>query len=177
MNPKYFRPELPKSYSIAIKYPMPVQVNGQAGPELRWTLSDGAAFYTPLDFAGKLEKLNIKPGQQFRVEKRMAGRKAEWFVSHVPVLQPTKGLPQKAATLISQAGPLDAPEGLDEPNPQPMRKSPETALEVALKTAVSAAAEAERHAQAIGYPVRFKPEDIRALGITVLIGMQSGRAA
>ena len=46
-----------------------------------------------------------------------------------------------------------------------------------MKTAVSAAAEAEKHGAKIGYAVRFRPEDIRALGITVLIGMQSGRAA
>lgn len=177
MNPKYFKPELSKPYTIALKYPTAKQVNGFSGPELRWILSDGQAFYTPRDFAAKIEDLNIRPGQVFQIEKRMAGRKAEWFVNHVPDLQSKPGLPQKAATILEQASPLDAPHGLDEASPQPERKRPETALELALKTAVSAAAEAERHGAQIGYAVRFRPEDIRALGITVLIGMQSGRAA
>lgn len=107
----------------------------------------------------------------------MVERKAEWFVNRVPDLQPKPGLPQKAATLIAEAGPLDAPHELDDQNLQPVAKGPATALEAALKTAVSAAAEAEKHGQQIGYNVRFTPGDIRALGITVLIGMQSGRAA
>ena len=183
-HPKYFKPELAKPYTIALKYPTGKQVNGFSGPELRWILVDGQAFYTPLDFGPKLEDLGIRPGQRFQVEKRIVGRKAEWFVSHLPDLQQKPGLSQKAATLLAEASPLDAPHGmddaphgLDEANPQPVPKRPETALELALKTAVSAAAEAERHGAKIGYAVRFRPEDIRALGITVLIGMQSGRAA
>jgi len=168
-HPKYFKPELSKPYTIALKYPTGKQVNGFSGPELRWILVDGQAFYTQLDFGPKIEDLGIRAGQRFQVEKRMVGRKAEWFVSHVPDIQPRPGLPQKAATLLAQASPLDAPHGLDEADVQPVSKRPETALELALKTAVSAAAEAERHGQQIGYDVRFRPEDIRALGITVLI--------
>ena len=176
-RPKYFKPELAKPYTIALKYPTAKQVEGFSGPELRWILVDGQAFYTPLDFAAKIEDLNIRPGQRFQVEKRIVGRKAEWFVTHLPDVQPKPGLPQKAATLIAEAGPLDAPHELDDQNLQPVAKGPATALEAALKTAVSAAAEAEKHGQQIGYNVRFTPGDIRALGITVLIGMQSGRAA
>jgi hypothetical protein len=160
---------------IALKYPTGKQVPGFAGPELRWILSTGEAFYTPLDFAGKIEDLEIRPGQRFQIEKRIVNRKAEWIVSHLPALQSKP--PQKAVEITSQAGSLDAPEGLDDRNPRPMPEGRPTALEAALKTAVSAAAEAEKHGAAIGYAVRFRPEDIRALGITVLIGMQSGRAA
>jgi hypothetical protein len=175
MNPKYFKPELSKPYIIALKYPTGRMVKGFDGPELRWTLMDGQAFYTPLDFQAKIEDLGIKPGQRFQVEKRMLGRKAEWIVSHVPDLQPKP--PQKAATLIAQAGALDGPEEALEGSGRPMPERPATALETALKTAVTAAAHAEKHGQEIGYNVRFTPADIRALGITVLIGMQSGRAA
>jgi hypothetical protein len=173
MNSKYFKPELDTPYRIALKYAIPKQVNGFAGAELRWVLTDGRAFYTPLDFAAKLEALSIKPAQQFEITRRTNGRKAEWIVSHLPDTLARKGAPQKAVSLAAQAGALDAPFGLDEANPQPLPTGVPTALETALKTAVSAAAEAERYGQQIGYPVRFKPEDIRALGITVLIGMQS----
>jgi hypothetical protein len=40
-------------------------------------------------------------------------------------------------------------------------------LEYALKTAIAAAAEAEQFGHAIGYVVRFAPQDIRAMAITV----------
>jgi hypothetical protein len=40
-------------------------------------------------------------------------------------------------------------------------------LEYALKTATAAAAEAEQFGHAIGYVVRFAPDDIRAMAITV----------
>lgn len=170
-KPRYFKPELSKPYVIALRYPTPKQVNGFAGPELRWILLDGQAFYTPLDFADKLEALNIQAGQRFQIEKRIVGQKAEWFVSDVLDFQPGPRPPQKAAALIETAGPLEGPEGQADGNLQPHS----SALEAALKTAVTAAAEAERHGQTVGYTVRFSPADIRAMAISVLI--QSGRAA
>ena len=52
--------------------------------------------------------------------------------------------------------------------PQP----PDTQLARALKTAIAAAADAEAFAKNLNYNVRFTTEDIRSMGITVLIGMQ-----
>jgi hypothetical protein len=177
-NPKYFKPEINTPYTIALKYPTPRQVNGFTGPELRWILLDGRPFYTPLDFQAKLESLGIKPGQRFTVEKRTQGRKADWIVSQLPDSRASNGAPQKAATMLEAAGSLDTPEGMGEENHPPARKGPQTALEAALKTAVSAAAEAEKHGQAIGYNVRFASTDIKSMAISVLIGMQqNGRAA
>jgi hypothetical protein len=178
MNPKYFKPELGKPYVIALKYPTGRIVKGFQGPELRWTLMDGQAFYTPLDFQAKIEDLSIKPGQRFQIEKRIVNRKAEWIVSHVsdvPDLQPKP--PQKAIALIEAAGALGEPEETLGGTTHRMPERPATALETALKTAVTAAAEAERHGQKIGYNVRFQSGDIKSMAISVLIGMQSGRAA
>ena len=42
-----------------------------------------------------------------------------------------------------------------------------TKLEHALKTAIAAAAGAEQFGHEIGYAVRFAPDDIRAMAITV----------
>ena len=144
------------------------------------------------------ELADLKPGESFTIEKRVNGcKQPEWSVSRTPQRPATPGQgetadnrrnaidipalplqrPQSAVTLIEQAGALDAPHGLDETNTRPMPKGPATALERALKTAVTAAAEAEKHGQQIGYNVRFTPADVRALGITVYIGQQSGRAA
>lgn len=186
-NPKYFRPELNTPYTLALKYPQGTPVPGQAGPELRWILADGRAFYTPLDFAQKLEAIGItKAYQKFQAIRQSNGRTAEWVLSRSdsredgPVAAmaesplPLNG-PQKAVTIIEQAGALDA-SGRDlEGNHQPVSEHSATALEQALTTAVSAAAKAERHGQAIGYTVRFAPGDIRAMAISVLI--QNGRAA
>jgi hypothetical protein len=44
-----------------------------------------------------------------------------------------------------------------------------TKLEFALRTAIAAAAGAEQFGHEIGYVVRFAPDDIRAMAITVLI--------
>jgi len=49
---------------------------------------------------------------------------------------------------------------------------PGTQLAHALKTAISAAADAERFAKTLDYNIRFTTDDIRSMGITVLIGMQ-----
>jgi hypothetical protein len=48
-------------------------------------------------------------------------------------------------------------------------------MEHALKTAIAAAASAEKFATEIGYTVRFSEESIRCMANTILIGM--GRAA
>jgi len=49
---------------------------------------------------------------------------------------------------------------------------PSTQLAHALKTAISAAADAEKFAKTLDYDIRFSTDDIRSMGITVLIGMQ-----
>jgi hypothetical protein len=49
---------------------------------------------------------------------------------------------------------------------------PDTQLAHALKTAIAAAADAETFAKTLNYNIRFSTEDVRSMGITVLIGMQ-----
>ena len=162
----YIRLELDKPITIALKYPAPKPVTGFNGPELRWILMDGQALYTPVEFSDKSGQLGIKPSQRFTIEKRKAGRGVEWHASHISDLRGG----QKAAQILSDAPELHEPEAL-------VRPITETPLERALKTAVSAAAAAEKHGALVDYPVRFRPEDIRAMAITLLIGYQSGRAA
>jgi hypothetical protein len=52
------------------------------------------------------------------------------------------------------------------------RGMPDTQLAHALKTAIAAAADAEKFAKTLDYNIRFTTEDVRSMGITVLIGMQ-----
>jgi hypothetical protein len=49
---------------------------------------------------------------------------------------------------------------------------PEPQLAFALKTAIAAAADAEKFAKTLDYNIRFTTEDVRSMSITVLIGMQ-----
>lgn len=158
----YIKLEPRKPQVIALKNLDCLKVKGFHGPELRWQLSDGRSIYTPLDFADKLKTLDIAPNQRFTIERGKDGVN----VAHLPDLRGR----QAAAVLVEKAPDLDGPDITP-------RKPMETVLERALKSAVQACAEAEKHGKEIGYSVRFTPSDVRALGITLLIGMQNGRAA
>lgn len=61
--------------------------------------------------------------------------------------------------------PQDQDNG-DQPPP------PNTQLAHALKTAIAAAVEAEKFAKTLDYNIRFTTDDVRSMGITILIGMQ-----
>ena len=56
-------------------------------------------------------------------------------------------------------------------NSQPL---PSTKLEHALKTAISAAYNAEKYGTELGYVVRFDADAIKSMAITVLINMSEG---
>ena len=63
------------------------------------------------------------------------------------------------------------------PSPDDSRpRVPDTQLAHALKTAIAAAADAEKFGKTLDYNIRFTTEDIRSMGITVLIGMQQRTA-
>jgi len=62
----------------------------------------------------------------------------------------------------------NSPPSIDNPVAGP----PDTQLAHALKTAIAAAAGAEQFAKTLNYNIRFTTEDVRSMGITVLIGMQ-----
>jgi hypothetical protein len=67
-------------------------------------------------------------------------------------------------------GPGNHPGNSEAPTSPP--SAPETQLAHALKTAIAAAVTAENFAKTLDYSIRFTTEDIRSMGITVLIGMQ-----
>ena len=57
---------------------------------------------------------------------------------------------------------------------QPSQPAPSTKLEHALKTAISAAHNAEKFGTELGYVVRFDADAIKSMAITVLINMSEG---
>jgi hypothetical protein len=65
-----------------------------------------------------------------------------------------------------------APSWIEHSTEETKPPIPDTQLAHALKTAVAAAADAEKFAKGLDYNIRFTTEDVRAMGITILIGMQ-----
>jgi hypothetical protein len=108
-----------------------------------FTLSDGRKLYASEALAKEINSLNQPVGEEFRIQHTISKTGQEWLVERE--VQPE--VAKKPAQSV-------------------------TRLEYALRTAVAAAASAERHGAEIGYQIRFTPADIRAMGISVLIGMQ-----
>lgn len=160
MKPEIFKPELNQKYTIALKYPKGQNVDGVWGPQLLWTLADGRKLYTPLFFQKLIDDEGIKPGRRFELSKMQEGRKTLWKITRSQ---------QSVVDTLNGAGPLDSPIPQDEPDEDPP-PIPLTRLEHALKTAVTAAHAAEQEGQRIGYNIRFGPQDIRAMAISVMIG-------
>jgi hypothetical protein len=61
-----------------------------------------------------------------------------------------------------------------EPRNDGIQALPSTKLEHALKTAISAAYNAEKYGSELGYVVRFDADAIKSMAITVLINMSEG---
>jgi hypothetical protein len=163
----YLKIQLNQPTQISLKYPTGKECENKFKPgekQLRWMLMNGQDLYTPLEFGTVVKQLGIRAGERFTVTKLQKGRGIEWTAER---------LAQPIAQVLDGSEDLHNPHGA-ELAAVPTRKPP-TRLEHALKTAVSAAAAAEEHAKSLGYTCRFTSGDIRAMGISVLIGMeQSG---
>jgi hypothetical protein len=135
---------------LALQFPTGMNVTGNYGPQVLFTLTNNRRIYLDPKVAEEIRALTLAPGQPFILTKtqKQGQRGFDWTVER-KVVQPAA-----------------APSGVAES----MRTAAQ--IEHALKTAVAAAASAERFATEIGYTVRFGPEDIRAMGITILIGMR-----
>jgi hypothetical protein len=158
----YLKLELGQSQTVALRYPTPKEVNGFDGPQLRWQLMDGRALYTPLEVKPQIDALKLKPGQSFSIIRARQNGSVVWKVQR---------LEQPAAALLNGSGSLDSPVPREDGE-----RIPPTRLEHALKTAVHAAAAAEKHGRQIGYPIRFQSQDVRAMAISLYIGMERDAA-
>jgi len=138
---------------LALENPAGLEVQGNYGPQVLFTLTNRRRLYVPLEVGKEIRSLTLAPGQPFTICKvqREGQRSFNWVVERKP---------GQASETRQNA-------------PEPFKVA--TQIEHALKTAVAAAASAERFATEIGYTVRFSEESIRCMANTVLISM--GRAA
>ena len=124
----YLKLELGQLQTVALRYPAPREVKGFDGPQLRWQLMDGRALYTPLEVRPQIDALKLKPGQPFSIIRARQNGSVVWKVQRIE---------QPAAALLNGSGSLDSPVPSEDGE-----RIPPTRLEHALKTAVSAAANA-----------------------------------
>ena len=198
----HFEMNAPKE--LALASPSGTLVEGRYGNRMMFHLSNGQVMYVPPIVATKIEEAGIVPGEPFELCKTSVrdGRRrlVEWQVKRVDapsqleqdLRASVEAVHAKAATArgpqlverveaeaVPPFGPLPngngnygAPPHSENGNSHP---SPATKLEHALKTAISAARNAEIFGSEIGYVVRFDSDAIKSMAITVLINM-SGEA-
>jgi hypothetical protein len=203
---------------IALRCLDGTRVEGRYGDRVRYTLADARTMLVPPIVAERIEELEIKPGEPFRIckQKTRNGNRnnIHWQVVRLgesetqleqdlraslerlkaaETTQPEIGAPPEPVippNTFYELGVLatdnGARNGHSGPNgsgktpaapPQPSTddaapRLPDTQLAHALKTAIAAAADAETFAKTLNYNIRFSTEDVRSMGITVLIGMQ-----
>jgi hypothetical protein len=134
---------------LALETPTGLEVEGKYGPQVLFNLTGRRRLYVPLEVGTEIRSLTLAPGQPFIVTKvqREGQRSFNWVIERKP-----------------------AHESPAHPSPVSGVKTA-TQIEHALKTAIAAAASAEKFATEIGYTVRFSEESIRCMANTVLISM------
>jgi hypothetical protein len=161
---------------ITLERPEGTLVQGRYGDRVMFTLADGRIMYVPPFVASKIQADGVAPGDRFQLCKTQvrngSRRSIEWTVRRLDPSEPSAETPLERdlrASLDSvdtngngnghkDASPTSAPAAT-------------TKLEHALKTAISAAFNAERFGAELGYVVRFDADAIKAMAITVLINM------
>ena len=144
-----FKPEPNVTHEITLASPNGIEVRGNYGPQMLFSLANHSRMYVPLEVGKEIQSLTLAPGQPFLLTKatREGQRGFDWKVERKPA-EPASTAP----------APRNAPHVT-------------TQLESALKTAIAAAKEAEQYGSAIGYTVRFSEQSIKSMAVTLLINM------
>lgn len=185
---------------ITLERPEGTLVQGRYGDRVMFTLADGRVMYVPPFVASKIQAEAVVPGERFEVCKsqvKKGGRRSiEWIVRRLDPFDELAFATQPAAASrkgSEEACPAPAAEpetplerdlrasidavaangngGGHKTAPATPQPAPPTKLEHALKTAISAAHNAERFGAELGYVVRFDADAIKSMAITVLINM------
>jgi hypothetical protein len=188
---------------IALKFPDGINVSGDYGNQVLYTLSDNRKLYLPPFVAEKIRELNVVPEERFSLCKRIEpGNKVQWEVKRV---DPPASGPELVAPANSQTttvSPLQSTQSngtrqekltqlgnvLVNGIPAPPKKNgtgavpPEACLMTGqskfclqqLIAAIETVNAAEKYAEAMGRPVQFTSEDIRAIGISCFIQQHRG---
>ncbi len=163
---------------ITLERPEGTLVQGRYGDRVMFTLTDGRIMYVPPFVATKIQAESIAPGDRFRLCKTQvrngSRRSIEWTVRRLDPSEPDADTPlerdlRASLESVSTNGNGNGNDHKDAPPTS--APVPTTKLEHALKTAISAAFNAERFGAELGYVVRFDADAIKSMAITVLINM------
>jgi hypothetical protein len=176
---------------VALESPHGTVVQGRYGDRMMFSLADGRVMYVPPIVGEKIEANGIVSGERFELCKaRVADgrrRSIEWRVRRLDPENPPAASSDtqlesdlRASTRIALAQKhREAQNGSANGHrlqDSAVSNTPSTKLEHALKTAISAAWNAEKFGAELGYVVRFDSDAIKSMAITVLINMnEAGR--
>ena len=196
------KPNVPEE--IALKFPDGINVSGQYGIQVLYTLADNRRLYLSPIVAEKIRELKIVPEERFSLCKRTEpGNPVQWEVKR---LDPPASGPELVAPANSQTATVGLSQSTQHSNgtrqekltqlgnvlvngiPEPPKKNgtspmlPEASLHTGqskfclqqLIAAIETANAAEKYAAAMGRPVSFTSEDIRAIGISCFIQQHKG---
>jgi hypothetical protein len=201
LNILHFEMNVPKE--VALQCIQGTLVQGRFGDRVMFNLADGRVMYVPPIVATKIEQQSIVAGERFELCKtRVANgrrRSIEWHVRRkdaspeVDLFESQlesdlRDSIEAALANKTQIAPLSANGTGTAPAPEvngngkPPASAqisngssvPTTKLEQALKTAITAASNAEKFGAELGYVVRFDSDAIKSMAITVLINMSEG---
>jgi len=185
---------------VALNSPQGTIVEGRYGARVLFHLTDGRVMYVPPIVARKIEAQGIAPGEPFELCKTQVKngrlRSIEWWLRRTHTESPEREnvqVPDEPSTdLESQlAQSIEVANGANDnghpraasqndatqngsPQSESTPPTPVTKLEHALRTAISAAHNAEKYGSDLGYVVRFDADAIKSMAITVLINMSEG---
>jgi len=181
---------------IALKFADGINVSGEYGNQVLYTLADNRKLYVPPIVAEKIKDLRIGAEERFSLCKRIAaGNRASWEINRV---DPPASGPRIAPPVNSQAAAVSPYQNTQHSNGN--RQETLTQLGNVLKNGIPGLASAtasqmtgqsqyclqqlvsaidlvhaaEKYAAAIGKPVKFTSEDIRAIGISCFIQQHRG---
>jgi len=141
---------------VTLEQPEGTLVQGRYGDRVMYTLADGKVMYVPPFVAEKIRAAGITSGERFelcKVQTRQGGRRSiEWTVRRLDgsAQEPETPLERDlrhSIEAISVKGDNGNRDKQDPPNPAPAST---TKLEYALRTAISAAHNAERYGAELG---------------------------
>jgi hypothetical protein len=165
---------------ITLERPEGTLVQGRYGDRVMFTLADGRVMYVPPFVATKIQDEGVGAGERLQLCKtqvRKGNRRSiEWIVRRIDPSEPEPETPlehdlRASIELVSKSGSGNGNGNGHNGTRATKQPAPTTKLEHALKTAISAAYNAERYCAELGYVVRFDADAIKSMAITVLINM------
>jgi hypothetical protein len=170
---------------VILERPEGTLVQGRYGDRVMFTLADGRVMYVPPFVANQIQAEGAAAGERFELcktqVKKGSRRAIEWIVRRLdpsepepePEPEPEAPLERDLRASLESVEVKKNANGHSGPHPN-SQPAPATKLEHALKTAISAAYNAERYGAELGYVVRFDADAIKSMAITVLINMSGG---